>query len=235
MQPTELKTMYNRLWRTEHLDFLHKEPSDFDVATPLVRIFWSENAGIGKTYCIEKTAELHCAKNDKLRIPINGPVDVGFIIDRLNTPHFEHAERVVHINVASSADIRINLVLFELLILRHLSTVTGKRYNVKTTDAFLIELPTNISIRSDDDSKSHSVEKRFYFCSKSGGMPSKFREEINSDKNILDIMKEKEDIIYDEVTRNVMVVKVKYVQYVLKWLRAYKSGILRAGMDDLDF
>ena len=120
---------------------------------------------------------------------------------------------MLHINIASSATALANVVLFKLLVLGHLSTPEGARYNSKTADSYFIELPVNISVLSGSNQKQRqSVDDKFYFTAQNQGLP---RVVVTPENNPL-VLSEME-------------------QYVFKWLRAFKQGNLRGNEGDPDF
>jgi hypothetical protein len=72
--------------------------------------------------------------------------------------------------VSSSASSWTNILMFKLLILGHLNSSSALRFNTKTTDTFLIEMPTNISLESGQTRKME-VDAQFRFLAVAQGLP----------------------------------------------------------------
>ena len=73
----------------------------------------------GKSYLIKKFAEEH--GGHIIRIPINSTsVQPSFIINRLNV-EMEAEKRILHFDISSCAGSDVNLLLFKLIILQHIS------------------------------------------------------------------------------------------------------------------
>eukprot|EP01083_Nonionella_stella_P088349 246159_1 len=116
---------------------------------PLCMVFLSDEECVGKSYEITK----ECKKNHfvMIHVPFNSPkVDKDFVVDRLTRPDVQRAQKnnqkiVFHLNVSSHAGKDINTLMFQLLILRHITKSTGESFAVRPNHAFFIELPSQIS------------------------------------------------------------------------------------------
>ena len=78
----------------------------------------------------------------------------------------------------------------------HHITDSGLRYQVTSRDAFLIELPTNLTISGDElealvvqnvDVEEQKVDSRFWFCSELAGLPRKVVTEGNNPLTLGDV------------------------------------------------
>merc|ERR1711990_103160 len=91
-----------------------------DKIRPFVQVYSSRNVGAGKSFLIKKWAEKQNAT--LIRVPVNSTdIHANFIIDRLRTD-LKAERRVIHIDISSCAGADVNLLLFKIVMLRHVST-----------------------------------------------------------------------------------------------------------------
>eukprot|EP00808_Paulinella_micropora_P018550 g31674.t1 len=145
LKPEVRWEIYQSLWNVDI-----KQPFQHD--TPFVHSFVSDRAGQGKTHRIHELAEQHC-EGRRVSVPISGMADrkIPYMLERLSQRPATVGQRVViHLTVQADADDSINRLLFQLLVLGHLhSSQSLAAYHVLPADAFLIELPRNISMFTD--------------------------------------------------------------------------------------
>ena len=160
----------------QFLSFLKSSVST-STSLPFVRVYVSDDASVGKTYEIRKLAK---ETNVRLiHIPCNTfNCDEEFIINRLcsvyencnvndNDNNNDNEKVIFHFNISSYCSKDINVLLFKLLVLKHLSCYDengkkGKSFCVTSNHAFFIELPCQLS-HEFKHTKLRTVLNHFYF------------------------------------------------------------------------
>ncbi|ETO04179.1 hypothetical protein RFI_33219 [Reticulomyxa filosa] len=110
-------------------------------------VFFSQRSCVGKSYVIsQKVKSLNLKSSDHfVHVPINTPVvDIDFIVDRFLSVPLSNDLIVFHINISSQAGKDVNTLMFQLLVLRYITTSKGRSFRVRKNHAFLVELPTQL-------------------------------------------------------------------------------------------
>ena len=121
----------------------YKQIDNNNNNNPYCCVFLSDEECVGKSYEITKI----CTKNKfkMIHIPFNSPkIDKDFVVDRLIRAQRQPKNKkiIFHINISSHAGKDINMLMFQLLILRHITKSTGESFCVRPNHAFFIELHT---------------------------------------------------------------------------------------------
>ena len=145
----------------------------FSFKSPFVRVYVSDDTSVGKTYEIGKLAK---ETNVRLiHIPCNAfNCDYEFIVNRLcsiyencNVSDKDNEKIIFHFNISSYCSKDINVLLFKLFVLKHLSCYDengkkGKSFAVTSNHAIFIELPCQLSHQF-KETKLRNVLNFFYF------------------------------------------------------------------------
>eukprot|EP01084_Bolivina_argentea_P212618 361355_1 len=139
-----------------------------------VQQYLSKNVGAGKSFVIEQNANAINHENPTLiKIPINSSnIDLDFIVDRLYQCYdgVNRKKTIYQIDISSSASSTVNILIFNLLYLKHISTPRHQSFSITNDMAFLIELPTNLaSIKT----KNHKICDEFYLLHSPIQIPTK--------------------------------------------------------------
>ena len=147
-------------------------------------VFLSDTECAGKTYQIKETCDRF--KLECVQIPFNSPtVDRDFVVDRLCEGEMQRMLKkqqnklrkrniAFHLNISSHAGKDVNKLLFQLLILRHITKSNGESFVVRAHHVFFIELPSYIS-NMFRKTNIDDVKKHFYFLA---GPKSYFHKDI---------------------------------------------------------
>eukprot|EP01084_Bolivina_argentea_P130694 230723_1 len=196
---------------TECREFYSKYIGSFDRHRidfkPGVKIFVSSESAVGKSFEIKE--EAHKQNLVLIHIPFNSPtVDKDFVVHRLTRPEVQRAQQkhqqiVFHLNVSSHAGKDINTLMFQLLILRHITKSTGESFAARPNHAFFIELPSQIS-KTYKKTNIDDVCNYFYF--------------VAGRRSFIPQRKIKMDLLRFEFT--------KQHQFVLQYLDAIDNDVL---------
>jgi hypothetical protein len=137
------------------------------------KVYTSKKVGLGKSYQVCKDIEAAIQRNgghtdlaDSTRVFV--PVFQDTDADQLYTylqqgTGFEDGPACAfHINVASSADLPVDILLFRLLVLDDLETSAGKHFRLQQKHAVLIELASDSGKGADE---KEPLVDRLTFCS----------------------------------------------------------------------
>eukprot|EP01083_Nonionella_stella_P028845 79489_1 len=139
-----------------------------EYAKPLCKLIMSQNECVGKTYRIQKMAE--AAGYTLIHVPINTKIaDLDFIVHRMYSQSVAPPNKIAfHFNVSGSASYDVNVILFQLLVLRYITKHSGECFAVLPNHAFFVELPSRLSSLKATTMK-HTL-KHFQFVTKSEGI-----------------------------------------------------------------
>eukprot|EP01084_Bolivina_argentea_P287280 492930_1 len=190
---------------------------------PLCKLFMSKNSCVGKSYLIQKMAKQ--SGFELIHVPINTKeADLDFIVAQMYSYSTMPPNKIAfHINVSSDASYDVNIILFKLLVLRHLTRhASGESFAVLPNHAFFVELPSKLS--SLKQTNIQKTLKHFHFITdKSAGI---IHHEIrDSLQNIRFSLWRDRDIIVNELD---ITPKEKFVY---KYLDALDQGILKNELD----
>ncbi len=143
---------------TSHTTTQEEHPS----ATHLKRLLYGSSAVVYRSTVVGtgKSRAIFLNKQegvDFISIPINGPISSDSFIAVLQgaAAKGRTPERNFHFNLASTVDIRINLLLYQLVVGRTLCHSDGSVFHRRPGDKFYIEIPNSIGNR---------VDSLLYFC-----------------------------------------------------------------------
>eukprot|EP01043_Picozoa_sp_COSAG02_P008916 COSAG02_NODE_294_length_25426_cov_719.561298_2_plen_6193_part_00 len=180
-----------------------------------IKVYTSKKVGLGKSYRVRKDIEAAMQRNgghtslaDSMRVfvPVFQDTDADQLYTYLKqgTESEDGPARAFHINVASSADRPLDILLFRLLVLDDLETSAGKHFRLQPKHAVLIELASDSGKGADE---KEPLVDRLTFCSR---LP---KHEVVLGPGILDTS-------LDEVQR------------VCKYLHAWQNELLKATRGD---
>ena len=183
-----------------------------------IKVYTSKSVGLGKSYQVCKDIEAAMQRNvgqadlaDSTRVfvPVFHDTDADQLFTYLQqgTGFEDRPARAFHINVASSADRPIDILLFRLLILNDLETSAGEHFRLHPKHAVLIELASDSGKGADE--KLPLVE-RLTFCSR---LP---KHEVVLGPGILDT-------------------SLPEVQLVCMYLHAWQNDLLKATQGNHSF
>ncbi|ETO16946.1 hypothetical protein RFI_20392, partial [Reticulomyxa filosa] len=216
LEQAECRSFYSTIFCSE-LSVFRENTSN----APFVQVFLSKSECVGKSHTIAKIAKSLQLTCDEclVHLPLNTTVaDVDFIVDRLLSAPQTDGKLVFHINISSQAGQDVNIIMFQLLVLRHLTKSDGTCFRVCKNHMFLVELPTELS-NTHKKTRLTDVLKWLYFFGdgvKDLAMP--FFE-------VLDQLKD-EQPLYQSYIINKLSLSSKE-QFVVQYLDALETGLLK--------
>ena len=124
-----------------------------DQSSLHIKVYTSQKVGLGKSYQVRKDIKDAVPRvlgdvqlpHARVFVPVFQDTDTDQIFNYLQegTTVGDSPARAFHINVASSADRPIDILLFRLLILNDLETSAGKHFCLQSKHAVLIELASD--------------------------------------------------------------------------------------------
>eukprot|EP01084_Bolivina_argentea_P125351 222112_1 len=130
MTPDEMTTFHQQYICSE---LNHFKSENVNNQNPFCMVFASDEPCVGKSYQIKKI----CEENNfvMICIPFNAPtVDKDFVADRLIQSQLcndKNRKFAFHCNISSYCGKDINYLLFQILILRHITKSSGESFYIK--------------------------------------------------------------------------------------------------------
>ena len=113
----EAKALYDMILCKTDAKF--KEQSYKEKIMPYVSVYSSKHVGAGKSFLIASWAEKNEA--ELVRVPANSTdLQPAYVIERLRKKS-NSDRRAIHFDISSCAGSSVNLILFKLIILHHIS------------------------------------------------------------------------------------------------------------------